>query len=282
MLEEIALPKTRVYKERPDWGSKVSKETLATSLRIAKTVEHREVKWSPRKPDFYDLEGEFVMVEFSPIYLANSVSGTVGESEDNELYLRGVTDLRTLEYLESRGYIPEAIWRLHVLESPEVTDARDARDSIEKESLDKALEPSIAMNAHTIIKLRDKVERTRVAELVNFLAGQIAATEESTDEAMIIGEKMAGGPSRKEKELSEFVQSSEKVQHWVKDMQKQEETIVETSIEQIMEEARKKRQAKGDNDEVARFADWIEELVSVRDSQIDDVIRGLYFDLSNL
>lgn len=255
---------------------------MATNLRITETFERSGDRWLPRKPDFHSLEGEYAMVEFSPIFLANSVSGTVSESEENELYLRGVTDLRTFEYLESRGYNPKAIWRLHILESPEITDAKSTISDIEKEKLDKALEPSIAMNAHAIRKLKGNVERTRVAELVNYLAGQIAVAEDSTDEAMIIGEKMAGGPSQKEKALGKFVQGSEKVQHWVQDMQKREETIDETPIEQILEETRKKRQAKGDDDEIARFADWIEELVSVRDPQVDDVIRGLYFDLDNL
>ena len=236
-------------------------------------------RWVPSEPNFEDLEGKWVILEFSILSDANPILGLVGESGFGDIHLDDAIDLRTMTQRHAVDLDMEWVYNVHVLESIEVSEAKDVLKEVESEELYRSRESGIGYRAHTIKKLKNRVTERRVAELINYLASMMEGAEEATDEAQIIGEKLAGGPSKIKEEIEEFVEKHETIQRWSKAMEKKQARMDEMTIEEILEDV-KKMNEEGDDAEVEKYADWIEVLSSIRDRKIDDIIRTLYFEMN--
>lgn len=268
----------------PISGFSFDSKFCSINLRIFKTFEKDGRKWKPRKPDFDKLRNKWIIVVPHVLSLSDPVLCLIDDDED-EIFtsdgvpLKAVIDPSTMRFRESMTLYPEKMWKIHVLDPPEVSSARKVIKDIESENLQKSLESNIATYAHTILKLKKEVEDARIAELINLLDGKIGEIEESTDEAAILGEKLAGRPSKKREELEEFVQKHQSVKNYVDALEKQENKISEMSIQQIIDDVRMRHQDEPGDDILERYYDWIMILYDISDDKMDEIIRTLYFDL---
>lgn len=269
----VKHPKTEEKRPGYDWNKKL----FSFNSRIIKSYEREGQGWSPCEPSFEDLEGKWVILEFGILSDANPILGLVGESEFEYVHLDDAIDLRTMAQRHGFGLDMEWVYKVHVLEPIEVSEAKDVLNEVESEELYRARESGIGYRAHAIRKLKNRVSERRVAELINYLASMIEGAEQATDEAQIIGEKLAGGPSKVKKEVDEFVEKHDTVKTWAKAMEEKQDRMDEMTIEEILEDI-KKMNEEDDDAEVEKYAEWLEILSSIRDRKIDDVIRGLYFE----
>ena len=260
-------------------GYNWNKKLFSLNLRITKSYEKTGEEWKPHKPDFEELEGDWVVIDFSSLSLIEKpILGLVGESDSYYANLEDAIEIYTLRHNTFVHLEIDRIYAVHVLESPEVSLAREVIEDVEKEKLFKALEPGIANPAHVIRKLKGRVSEWRVAELINSLYSIIGGTEDATDESMILGEEMAGGPSKVKKELDEFIDKHESVKQWAEAIEEKQEEIDEMSIEEMLDDT-KTMNEKNDDGEIEMYADWLEILSTIRDQKVNEVIRILYFDL---
>jgi hypothetical protein len=182
-------------------------------------------------------------------------------------------DSRTLELEESIDLSPEWIWKLHVLEPPVVTEAKSIIEAVESEKLGRSPTPYIALRAYTILKLKQEVTQTRVAELIEYLMDKIEMPEE--EQPVIPGEKLAGGPNKKKQKPDELVKD-ETIKEWLEYWEKYDGEPV-MSVEDMMNEIRKKSESR--NSRLAnQFRDWTQILYSKHDKIVEAVIREIYYD----
>jgi hypothetical protein len=180
---------------------------------------------------------------------------------------------------DAPGYNMKAISKIHVLEPEEVTYAKEVINEIEQEKLQYSLDTYLAFHAYVILKVKDLVEDTHIASLINTLKDNMNMEEEMKDESEVLGEEISKYESKTKKDQGKFYESIP-MKKFLDTIEKETTDISEMSIEEVLTQARVISE-KSDDEHIHEIMYWLESLSEVRDEKIDEMIRMKYYDMLN-
>ena len=264
-------------------GHDIQDKVFSLNLKIAKKFSksgYRKPRWKPKRPTYSDLQDKWVIIEFDVLTFALPILGIVWEFDDDVLEIRYVVDLTTLELKGTISYNFKAIKEIYILESPETTSANELIYEVARDKLDKSIISDIAFYSQLIMKLKNRIRNQRIAELVNFLGDKIKQAEEMADESEILGEEITHTKSKTQEERQKF-EESDSVKRWLDVVEQETRDIERMSIEEIQKEAHVIAE-KSYDDMLKMFVYWIDVLSEMRNDNVDEFIRLLYYDVINM
>ena len=256
-------------------GHEIKNSIFSLNLNIVKTYSKdlSTEKWIHPEQEFDSLVGRWAILEFSPLTFAPEIFCHIVNIHENGIETDFAINLTNMVLETDSIYYMDSIQDIHILEAPIVSSAKKMITEIATDKVTMSFEPTVAMYAHAIMKLKDKAEDSRISALIAHCYSLLVDIESNTKESDILSDQQSKNfdddQPKHEKSLKSFLN---KISLETTDLEKM-------PIGEIIEQAHVIEEQSND-DITLDYVYWLDNLFEIRDIQIDKLIRSLYYELS--